>query len=509
MNDSVTRLMASLCVTLVVGGCQPELGECDLEAARSPIYYDENGFPGYPGQALVEVSCGAGAFCHTQGIPAEDRLGAPVGIDLDVAVALDPAEVEGRLRYARRVAWNLRHSIYAQVLAGSMPPPPPSGATALGAGARYRAYRGTAEERALPAIDSAEGHEILRNWLACGAQIIEATEGESQGVGDIVPRAEPSNCPEGQASCGETCIDVTSDPLNCGACGRACGEGQECRAAACTCLNGLDACGPVCVDLQTDNAHCGSCTNSCGGRFCAGGTCVDECPAGTTDCGGSCVDLATSLANCGGCGAQCRAGEACEAGMCTCAPGFSACVGACVNLQSDPANCGACAMTCAAGAVCTSGACACGGGSQDCGSGCVDVTADTANCGACGNACAPGDGCVAGTCVSCGPAVGFARDVEPIFMSRCTDSGCHSGARPAASLSLTLGRSYAELVGISASCGSLPLVTPGDVDRSYLWSKLTGVGICSGTQMPKRGESLPAGELELIRSWICRGAAND
>ena len=105
------------------------------------------------GQALVEVSCGASRFCHTQGIDDVDRFGAPVGLDLDVAIAVEPAEVDGRLRHARRVAWNLRHTIVEQVEAGAMPPPPPSGDTALGAGAHYR----TPDGRALPSIRSQEG----------------------------------------------------------------------------------------------------------------------------------------------------------------------------------------------------------------------------------------------------------------------------------------------------------------------------------------------------------------
>ena len=103
----------------------------------------------------------------------------------------------------------------------------------------------------------------------------------------------------------------------------------------------------------------------------------------------------------------------------------------------------------------------------------------------------------------------FAADVEPLLDRRCTGRGCHGGARPAASLDLSAGRSYAEIVGVAASCGSAPLVTPGDVGASYLWNKLTGVGICSGNQMPKTGEALASGELDVIRSWICRGANDD
>jgi hypothetical protein len=33
--------------------------------------------------------------------------------------------------------------------------------------------------------------------------------------------------------CGDLCIDVTSDPANCGACGVACLPGQLCKAKQC------------------------------------------------------------------------------------------------------------------------------------------------------------------------------------------------------------------------------------------------------------------------------------
>lgn len=495
---------AVLGALMVLAGCQPELGECDPDAARAPIYYDENGFPAYPGQALVEVSCGAGAFCHTQGIDPADRLGVPVGLDLDVAVAVEPGEVE-RLRHARDVAWALRHAIIEQVAVGSMPPPPPTGATALGAGARYR----TTEGRELPSIDSPEARAILRSWLACGAPVVEATEGESQGVGDIVARLEPSSCQGGQTSCEGMCVDTSSDPASCGACGVACGVGQACVAGRCECQNGLAACGAECVDLATDRSHCGACGASCGDLFCAGGSCVGACPAGTTDCGGSCVDLATSLAHCGSCGEACGAGESCRSGRCSCAEGLTDCGAGCVDLARDPMSCGGCGIACLEGGQCVAGTCACPAGLDQCGGACVDTALDPAHCGACGQACAAGEGCAGGVCVGCGPEVSFARDVEPIFAGRCAGSGCHGGSRPAASLALTAGRAYAELVGVPASCGSAPLVTAGDVERSYLWNKLTGVGMCSGNQMPKRGESLSPSELELVRSWICRGAEND
>jgi hypothetical protein len=52
-------------------------------------------------------------------------------------------------------------------------------------------------------------------------------------------------------------------------------------------------------------------------------------------------------------------------------------------------------------------------------------------------------------------------------------------------------------------------VSPGATAKSYLMSKLTGVGICSGTQMPKTGSSLPASQIAVISGWICAGAPNN
>jgi len=49
-------------------------------------------------------------------------------------------------------------------------------------------------------------------------------------------------------------------------------------------------------------------------------------------------------------------------------------------------------------------------------------------------------------------------------------------------------------------------VSPGSPSTSYLLNKLTGQGICAGTQMPARGQSLPSAQIESIRAWICQGA---
>jgi hypothetical protein len=73
-------------------------------------------------------------------------------------------------------------------------------------------------------------------------------------------------------------------------------------------------------------------------------------------------------------------------------------------------------------------------------------------------------------------------------------------------MSLVTGASYGALVNVASSCTGKLRVVPSSVGTSYLWNKLTGVGICSGTQMPKTGQSLTQAELAVISGWICEGA---
>jgi hypothetical protein len=52
-----------------------------------------------------------------------------------------------------------------------------------------------------------------------------------------------TTCPAAdQIVCGDACVAVRSDPLNCGACGVACGTGQACQSGAC-----LDCAGGACA----------------------------------------------------------------------------------------------------------------------------------------------------------------------------------------------------------------------------------------------------------------------
>jgi hypothetical protein len=92
---------------------------------------------------------------------------------------------------------------------------------------------------------------------------------------------ETGACPLGTTLCLAECVDLRSDPRNCGACGRTCLPAQVCSlgSCACECPKPLTVCNTGC-----DRCHC--------------------------------VDVLYDTLNCGGCGIACPAGEVCSNAMC-------------------------------------------------------------------------------------------------------------------------------------------------------------------------------------------------
>ena len=249
--------------------------------------------------------------------------------------------------------------------------------------------------------------------VAVVAMFITAV-GCANGGGDV---PDAGSCDPSLMTCGSRCVDVMSDPGNCGACNKTCGGSQVCVAGQCQglpCPAGEKACpndagAQICVHTSTDNANCGKCGQVCAkGQFCNGGTCSNGCIQGqmrcSTDAGVTyCANLQTDQANCGMCGNKCASDLLCTSGSCasTCSPDQTECnadagIPYCANLQTDNANCGNCGMACGTLQMCVGGTCtsACDGSQTACipDAGqpyCADTQTDAANCGTCGNVCPP------------------------------------------------------------------------------------------------------------------------
>ena len=192
---TIGRLLACSLLILTAGmlGCKRDLGECNLDgvtpegnpiegpAAFDLAYRITDGQPMYEGQALVQSSCGDGAFCHAPLATGADRIGAPGGMNFDVSLVCttDVSDCQANPPYDARVGRlagdqgniiNWAEGMIQEMRAGAMPPGE--------AGMRVRNttpwLRSDGSE--LPPIYSGEAQEIVRNWLACDAPAIGRTE---------------------------------------------------------------------------------------------------------------------------------------------------------------------------------------------------------------------------------------------------------------------------------------------------------------------------------------------
>jgi hypothetical protein len=189
-------------------------------------------------------------------------------------------------------------------------------------------------------------------------------------------------CPTGSQECGGSCVVLSRDPQNCGACGTVCPAGQVCTQGQCllNCLGGATKCGDACTDTKIDSQNCGACGKACGtGLFCSGSACGSSCGSGTTMCDAGCVDTKSDRFNCGGCGTACDVAEDCVQSACSlqCQMGLTLCPtpdaglypadagdaaalgpDVCANTAIDPLNCGTCGTVCTGSTPkCSQGAC--------------------------------------------------------------------------------------------------------------------------------------------------------
>ncbi|GAB5547590.1 MAG: hypothetical protein RLO52_00185 [Sandaracinaceae bacterium] len=205
------RRFSCVMFAMILASCGPDLGTAD-EAAAVEIVYTPDGVPAFAGQALMIQSCGAGGFCHSEDIDAQERFGAPLGLDFDLRLAATNNEVE--LDAAHRLLRNQQHvlamrgEIWGQVQSGRMPPQGEAG----------QMYFASVNERfdridddgvtatPLPGLDTEEGKDLLRNWLASRVPVIERTQ-------ERVDR-EPNVTGFTVAACERSCVDLTWPAIN-------------------------------------------------------------------------------------------------------------------------------------------------------------------------------------------------------------------------------------------------------------------------------------------------------
>lgn len=133
-------------------------------------------------------------------------------------------------------------------------------------------------------------------------------------------------CDRVRTACGFQCMDLQSDPDNCGACGVRCAFNEAC-------------CGGMCTSPIRDPANCGGCGIACdppnhNTMTCSTGKCgIGVCDSGWADCNHNtadgCETSITTTDNCGACGNKCPTCAHCVNGACTYTPAGGACTKIC------------------------------------------------------------------------------------------------------------------------------------------------------------------------------------
>ncbi len=319
----------------------------------------------------------------------------------------------------------------------------------------------------------------------------EAYADAQKGACDCCPVCENCDGPSDKC-CNDLCVDVSSDPANCGDCGKVCADKQICSNGVCQCPDitcppnqtldpntcecagdggGTGGC-PPCQSLgdngcepdpTMDGRMCGSCGK------CSGGTCVPDlthtCPT-CSECqaGGNCAPVADNT--------SCGDNEVCCQGTCTsgstcgpCPSGEHQCPPDVFNNQTCCADGYDCCAADNGEAVCgpTNGVCCPVGTTFQCDQECCDAASET--CGyakdGTGHCCPQGEGVVDdGTCC---PNDQFCIMSDGSHI--CCPSGQQCASDPEQTVSICCDSPYADSDG---NCCAANFGYATCVDGSYI-----------------------------------------
>ena len=242
-----------------------------------------------------------------------------------------------------------------------------------------------------------DGECVKNDKENCGSEGFKCAEDEECTLGECLKECTKQYIRCYVPGEGNACIDPQSHAQFCGARGKCisedaqsedyrgvvCEDGMHCFEGECMLLK-CDAsnahkvvCGDQCVDMSKDPLNCGGCGTNCANHRPAHATtdvrcedqkCIYTCEPGyekcDTDGTTECVDIMDDRKNCGACGHVCEPNEHCLAG--TCRTSFClneyACLRAGTCVTEDPTACGSpCAVcnvanasnTCTADGRCT------------------------------------------------------------------------------------------------------------------------------------------------------------
>ncbi|MHB8417463.1 MAG: hypothetical protein ACYDCL_05270 [Myxococcales bacterium] len=178
----------------------------------------------------------------------------------------------------------------------------------------------------------------------CSGDLAPCGAGRNEAYCDLDAGTSLVCCP------GGGCTNLEIDSANCGYCDYGCQAGLSCVAGSCvalSCSSGTagatcaaadggqgECCGNSCLDVASDPSHCGGCATQCAsGESCLQGACgFDQCSAALQGdpchldagaylvqgecCNSACADTQDDPANCGGCNLACPGDGGCKQGVC-------------------------------------------------------------------------------------------------------------------------------------------------------------------------------------------------